>query len=59
MLEDIAPSDNLDVHGFSSEFGGEVAAAWLACVESCKLQKKAALEVFNGYFQRITEEILC
>ena len=48
---------------------GEVAAAWLTFVESCKLQKKAALEVFNGYFQRIaegrrdydliTEEVLC
>jgi len=24
-------------------------AAWLTFVESCKLQKKAALEVFNGY----------
>ena len=55
--------------GFSSEIGGEVAAAWLTFVESCKLQKKAALEVFNGYFQRIaegrrdydliTEEVLC
>lgn len=55
--------------GFSSELGGEVAAAWLTFVESCKLQKKAALEVFNGYFQRIaegrrdydliTEEVLC
>ena len=38
-------------------------------VESCKLQKKAALEIFNGYFRRIaegrrdydliTEEVLC
>ena len=55
--------------GFSSELGGEVAAAWLTFVESCKLQKKVALEVFNGYFQRIaegrrdydliTEEVLC
>ena len=55
--------------GFSSELGGEVAAAWLTFVESCKLQKKAALEVFRGYFQRIaegrrdydliTEEVLC
>jgi len=55
--------------GFSSELGGEVAAAWLTFVESCKLQKKAVLEVFNGYFQRIaqgrrdydliTEEVLC
>ena len=55
--------------GFSSELGGEVAAAWLTFVETCKLQKKAALEVFNGYFQRIvagrrdydliTEEMLC
>ena len=55
--------------GFSSELGGEVAAAWLTFVESCKIQKKAALEVFNGYFQRIaqgrrdydliTEEVLC
>lgn len=55
--------------GFSSELGGEVAAAWLTFVETCKLQKKAAFEVFNGYFQRIvagrrdydliTEEVLC
>ena len=55
--------------GFSSEVGGEVAAAWLTFVESCKLQKKAALDFFNGYFQRIaegrrdydliTEELLC
>lgn len=55
--------------GFSSELGGEVAAAWLTFVETCKLQKKAALECFNGYFQRIaegrrdydliTEEVLC
>ena len=55
--------------GFSSEKGGEVAAAWLTFIETCKLQKKAALEVFNGYFQRIaegrrdydliTEEVLC
>ena len=55
--------------GFSSELGGEVAAAWLTFVESGKLQKKAALEVFNGYFQRIaegrrdydliSEEVLC
>ena len=55
--------------GFSSELGGEVAAAWLTFVETCKLQKKAALEVFNEYFQRIsegrrdydliTEEVLC
>ena len=55
--------------GFSSELGGEVAAAWLSFVETCKLQKKAALECFNGYFQRIaegrrdydliTEEVLC
>lgn len=55
--------------GFNSELGGEVAAAWLTFVESCKLQKEAALEVFNGYFQRIaegrrdydliTEEVLC
>ena len=51
------------------EKGHAVAAAWLTFVESCKLQKKAALEVFNGYFQRIaqgrrdydliTEEVLC
>lgn len=55
--------------GFSSELGGTVAAAWLTFVESCKLQKKAALDVFRGYFQRIaegrrdydliTEEVLC
>ena len=67
----IRPFTNLrkSFGGFSSELGGEVAAAWLTFVESCKLQKKAALEVFNGYFQRIaegrrdydliTEEVLC
>ena len=40
---------------FNSEFSGKVAAAWLTFVESCKLQKKATLEVFNGYFQRIAQ----
>ena len=67
----VRPFTNLrkNFGGFSSELGGEVAAAWLTFVESCKLQKKAALEVFNGYFQRIaqgrrdydliTEEVLC
>ena len=55
--------------GFSSELGGKVAAAWLTFVETCKLQKKAALEVFQGYFRRIsegrrdydliTQEVLC
>ena len=67
----VRPFTNLrkNFGGFSSELGGEVAAAWLTFVESCKLQKKAALEVFRGYFQRIaqgrrdydliTEEVLC
>ena len=46
-----------------------LATVWLTFVESCKLQKKAALDVFRGYFQRIaegrrdydliTEEVLC
>ena len=67
----VRPFTNLrkNFGGFSSELGGEVAAAWLTFVETCKLQKKAALECFNGYFQRIaegrrdydliTEEVLC
>lgn len=67
----VRPFTNLrkNFGGFSSELGGEVAAAWLTFVESCKLQKKAALDVFKGYFQRIaegrrdydliTEEVLC
>ena len=41
--------------GFSSEKGGEVAAAYLTFIETCKLQKKAALEVFNEFFRRIAE----
>ena len=41
--------------GFSSEKGGEVAAAWLTFIETCKLQKKAALDFFNGFFKEITE----
>ena len=41
--------------GFSSEIGGKVAAAWLTFIETCKLQKKAALDFFNGYFKPVTE----
>ena len=41
--------------GFSSEKGGEVAAAWLTFIETCKLQKKAALDFFNGFFKMVTE----
>ena len=41
--------------GFSSEKGGEVAAAWLTFIETCKLRKKAALDFFNEYFRRVTE----
>ena len=41
--------------GFSSERGGEVAAAWLTFIETCKLQKKAALDFFNGFFRMVTE----
>ena len=41
--------------GFSSEKGGEVAAAWLTFIETCKLQKKAALDFFNGFFKKVTE----
>lgn len=41
--------------GFSSEMGGEVAAAWLTFIETCKLQKKAALDFFNGFFRMVTE----
>ena len=40
---------------FSSEKGGEVAAAWLTFIETCKLQKKAALDFFNGFFKSVTE----
>ena len=41
--------------GFSSEKGGEVAAAWLTIIETCKLQKKAALDFFQEFFKKITE----
>ena len=41
--------------GFSSEKGGEVAAAWLTFIETCKLQKKAALDIFNGFFKSVSE----
>ena len=41
--------------GFSSERGGEVAAAWLTFIETCKLQKKAALDFFQEFFKKITE----
>jgi hypothetical protein len=32
-----------------------VAAAWLTFIETCKLQKKAALDFFNGFFKMVTE----
>ena len=53
----VRPFTNLrkNFGGFSSEKGGEVAAAWLTFIETCKLQKKAALDFFNGYFKMITE----
>ena len=41
--------------GFSSEAGGKVAAAWLTFIETCKLQKRAALDFFNDFFKRVTE----
>ena len=41
--------------GFSSETGGKVAAAWLTFIETCKLQKKAAQDFFDGYFKLVTE----
>ena len=41
--------------GFSSEKGGEVAAAWLTFIETCKLQKKAAFDFFNDFFKKVTE----
>jgi hypothetical protein len=41
--------------GFSSERGSEVAAAWLTFIETCKLQKKAALDFFNRFFKMVTE----
>ena len=41
--------------GFSSEKGGEVAAAWLTFIETCKLQKKAALDFFNDFFRSVTD----
>ena len=40
--------------GFSSEKGGEVAAAWLTFIETYKLQKKAAFDFFNGFFKMVT-----
>ena len=53
----IRPFTNLrkSFGGFSSEIGGKVAAAWLTFIETCKLQKKAALDFFNGYFKLVTE----
>lgn len=55
--------------GFSSEKGGEVAAAWLTFIETCKLQKKVALDFFRGFFsgvshgrtdyELLTEQLLC
>lgn len=33
----------------------EVAAAWLTFIETCKLQKKAALDFFQEFFKKITE----
>ena len=41
--------------GFSSEKGGEVAAAWLTFIETCKLQKKAAFDFFNDFFKKVTD----
>lgn len=41
--------------GFSSERGGEVAAAWLTFIETCKLRQKAALDFFNGFFKMVAE----
>jgi hypothetical protein len=41
--------------GFSSERGGEVAAAWLTFIETCKLRQKAALDFFTGFFKMVTE----
>ena len=32
-----------------------MAAAWLTFIETCKLQKKAALDFFNGFFKMVTE----
>ena len=34
---------------------GEVAAAWLTFIETCKLQKKAAFDFFNDFFKKVTE----
>lgn len=53
----VRPFTNLrkNFGGFSSEKGGEVAAAWLTFIETCKLQKKAALDFFNGFFKSVTE----
>jgi len=28
---------------------------WLTFIETCKLQKKAALDFFNGFFKMVTE----
>ena len=53
----VRPFTNLrkNFGGFSSEKGGEVAAAWLTFIETCKLQKKAALDFFQEFFKKITE----
>ena len=53
----VRPFTNLrkSLGGFSSEKGGEVAAAWLTFIETCKLQKKAALDFFNVFFKSVTE----
>ena len=53
----VRPFTNLrkNFGGFSSEKGGEVAAAWLTFIETCKLQKKAALDFFNDFFKSVTE----
>ena len=32
-----------------------MAAAWLTFIETCKLQKKAALDFFHEFFKKITE----
>ena len=53
----VRPFTNLrkNFGGFSSEKGGEVAAAWLTFIETCKLQKKAAFDFFNDFFRKVTE----
>jgi len=45
----------LAVSAARREKGGEVAAAWLTFIETCKLQKKAAFDFFNDLFKKVTE----